>query len=356
MRIKKFLFTAATFSIAFCANAWEWGGVFSANEKLTNGQGSNLFDFDKNTSETTADGKLWVKTPFDESGENYIIAEGTYNFKHTRAETKGTNTQYLDLDLFKIVLSKEIEAGKFGFSIGRFLVSDLSSLVFSQNADGALVKFDAARFSVSLYGSYTGLLNGRAVTILSSDDADAFSEDTDKIYQLAEKFAVASISASFPNVIGNNTISAEALGTFRLEGDNYTRVYGTLAANGPILDNLFYRVAGTVGYKKYDGTNDVSTPGYLIQANATYYPDYKNASAGLSGTFACKNFTGFTSQTAVPAQTELQYNGLLKAGVFGSIKPLNNLLVSANADGIRGILDLKAFFWKVARRFKHFPT
>lgn len=331
--MKKIALTAAVLALATAANAIEWGGLLSANEKLSNGQGKQMFDFDTNKSETTADAKAWVKVPFDESGENYAIAEGTYNFKYTRASASGSHTQYLDLDLLKVVLAKETDMGKLGFSLGRFSISDLSALVYSQNADGALAKFEGEQFSASLYGGYTGLLNGRAVTILSTGDDKAFSEDTDKIYQLAEKFAVASLSLSLPNIIGNNTISAEGLGAFRLEGDGYTRVYGTVAANGPILPDLFYRVAGTVGYKNYSKA-DISDVGWLAQGNATYYPDYKNASVGLGATFACKKFVGFTSQTAVKAQTELQYNGLLKAGASGSIKPLDNLLVSAAADAV----------------------
>ena len=153
------------------------------------------------------------------------------------------------------------------------------------------------------------------------------------MYQLSEKFAAVSLSASFPNIVGNHEVTAEFFGAFRLEGDSYNRFYGTLALNGSILSSLFYNVSGTLGYKNYS-EGDISDLGFLLQGSATYYPEFKNSSAGLSAIYACKRFTGFTSQTAVNAQTELQYNGLLKAGAFGSIKPIEKLLVSASADAV----------------------
>lgn len=324
---------AAVFSLFSAANAVEWGGLISVGEKLKNGQGEKITDFDTNTSETTADAKAWIKVPFDESGENYAIAEGNYNYKYKRVQKESSKEPYLDLDLLKIALAKEISLGKISASIGRFALSDLSSLIYTQTADGVLGKLEANRFSVSVYGAYTGLLNGRTVTMLSTGDEDAYEDDTDKLYKLSERFAFASVSASFPNIIGNHSVSAEALGAFRLKGDNYTRVYGTVAANGPIVSSVFYKAAATVSYKKY-GAGDISDVGYLLQGNATYYPDFKSASLGLGGTFACKKFTGFSSQTAVSGQAELQYNGVLKAGAFGTIKPVNNLLVAGSADAV----------------------
>ena len=76
---------------------------------------------------------LWFKTVFDETGMNYFIADFIYDFERDFDADKTTNI--IDSDLFKLNLGKKLANGKIGLSAGRFFYSDLSGLVFAQNAD-----------------------------------------------------------------------------------------------------------------------------------------------------------------------------------------------------------------------------
>lgn len=344
MKLKKAISTFSVLTLAaFGAFSVEWGGLVSADAKYYNDAGSNVSKFDKSTLELYGEGSLWLRVPFSKDGESYFITEGLYHFEYDKGgeDIDNDHTQYADLDLFKFVFHKPL-SGDSGdsltFSLGRFLNSDLSSLVFSQAADGALARLSLPRLSLSLYGAYTGLLNGRTVTILSAEDDDAYEEDTDKIYDLAEKFAAAGLGLTLPNIAFNQTVSLEAFGAFRLEGDSYNRLYGTLALSGPLVTNLYYGASTTFGYTKGDaeGIKDELDGkfGNLSRASVTYFGDFKDMSVGAEATFASKNFVGFTSQTAVNSQSGKQYNELLKAGLFGSIKPIENILASLSADSV----------------------
>ena len=341
---KKLIATVTSIFAATSAYSFEWGGLVSGSGKFyNNSEKFSQVEDPKPTTEITADASLWCKVPFSKDGESYLIAEGTYEFEHDiniGGSEDSDNSQYIDLDLFKIALLKPLSDGDdpstLSFAIGRFSLSDLSNTVFTQNADGLLVKYNSTFIGLSAYGAYTGLLNGKTVSILSCYDEDTYEEDPDKLYDRAEAYAVGSLSVSFNNIFANQTLALEGFGTFRTKGESFNRFYGTVGMNGPLVAKLFYNISTTFGYTNYGGDEDAlgfeTGLGNLTKANLTYFTSVKDATFGLSGAFASKKFYGFTSNTAVMAQREEQYQGVLVAGPFASIKPVNVLLLSASAD------------------------
>jgi len=333
----KKVFSTLTFATLMTSSfAFDWGGLVSAKEKFINAPKENITNFDKSTAETVGEAYIWLKLPFSEDGENYLTTEGTYNFDYTYTNSEGDCTQYIDLDLFKVVFAPKLnESTSMNISIGRFNYSDLSGLIFTQNADGVLIKLNESRFGLSTYASYTGLLNGRAVSMISVDnpnDKDVYIEDTEKFYDFAEKYVIGSLSLSLPNIFLNQSINIEGLGTFRVAEKKYNRFYGTVAVSGPIISEMFYTLSSSIGYAKYDKADEKI--GVLSQLSCTYFSSFKDSAIGVSSTFASKDFIGFSSQTAVNSQSGGEYNGILKAGLFYSIKPISNILISLSSDGI----------------------
>lgn len=323
------LFSSSLFAV-------EWGGLVNGTFKYNNNADTKVSEFKKATKTATTDDSLWIRIPFSKDGDNYFITEGTYNFEYENTNSKGTHSQYLDLSLFKFFFTKDVSNdnghSSFDVSIGRYCLSDLTGLIYSQNTDSAMVKYNSDNFVVSLFGGYTGLLNGRAVKIISVVDKNTFIEDKDKIYQCAEKFFVGDLSITLQNLFANQSITIEGLGTFRTEGNSYSRMYASIGLTGPIISNLFYEVTSTLLYSKYD-ENDAKT-GNLSRLNLTYFTNFKNAALGVTGIFASKDFIGFTSKTAVESQEELKYQGIFKGGLFASIKPVNNLIFTLSGDSV----------------------
>ncbi len=361
--IKRTIAFATTAALAASSMfAVEWGGLVGGDGKFYNNS-EKFKGGDNPTIEATADASLWLRIPFSASGENYLITEGKYEFEHDHnidGRDESDNTQYLDLSLFKLVFLKHLSTGdsakEISLSLGRFYLSDLSGKIFTQNADGLLAKYNSTFLGLSLYGSYTGLLNGRAVSMLSCEDEDTYHEDNDKLYEFAERYVVGSVSASLNNLFLNQTLCLEGFGTFRAEDESYNRMYGTLSISGPAFANTYYSVSSTLGYTAYDGDDDKIKTGVgnMTTGRIAYFTSFKDATFGLSGLFASDKFNGFTSNTAIQAQNEEQVSGILLAGPFGTIKPTASVLVNASAeiacDSHRG--DEKDSFGLAGMQFK----
>ena len=328
------LFTGAIYT----ASAVDFGGMITNDSKFTNvaGYGNGFGKLALNQKNAAS---LWLRTPFNQKGTTYFTAEGLFQWERKYFNLSGLddlqdkNLFAADVDLFKFATQVDTESGKFNVTAGRFFVSDLSGLVFSQTADGLLLSYEVSRLRVSAYGGYTGLLNARVVSILDP----SFVEDTDKIYQLAAKYAVGALSLSF--AAANQTISAQFLGAFRLENETYNRMYGELSLGGPLFSTVYYNLNGTLGFASYDG-GDMNM-GLLGKAGLTYYAPVKSLAIGVNGVYASgeqgsfKPFAGFTSQTATNALSGwTEYTGIIRTGLAMSLKPVSNLLLGATGDVI----------------------
>ena len=325
------------------ASAVDFGGMITNDTKFSG------TDFGKLLLEQKNAATAWIRIPFNNEGTTYFTAEGMYQFVQKDIKigdvSPSPDTRYAgiaDLSLFKFATTWKTGSNKISLSAGRFHSMDLSGLVFSQTADSLLISFDLNRVTFAVYGAYTGLLNARTVKMLTTTD---FVEHDGKgslamdHYQLAQKYVVASATLSFPNLFAGQTLSLQGLGTFKVEGDSYNRIYAELSLGGPLVSTLYYNLHTTFGFAKIK--DDDFKTGNLSKAFLTYYAPVKNITFSAGAVYASgdngglKSFTGFTSQTATNASGgRTEYTGIIKASAAFSIKPLQNILLGASCDAI----------------------
>lgn len=333
-------------SLTMAASALDFGGMLTNDTKIAGKDFSNLLLDQKNAL------SAWLRLPFNAKGTTYFAMEGMYQFEYQDVKLGDTegNAGYVgavDLNLFKFGTLFEGNNFQVGISVGRFFTTDLSGLVYSQNADGGIILLETPLLTLSLYGAYTGLLNARTVSFVDTD----VTEDTDKHYQRAEEYVVGATTLSFPNLFANQTISAQFFGAMKMKGDGYNRWYVEVGMNGPILPCLFYTVNSTLAiYRDYETANSQSVANLSKAALYWYVPQVDNLAFALNAVYASGDnggldpFLGFTSQTATNALSgRTEYTGLLKAGLAASKKILDNLLVGANGDVIFNAEDSLAY-------------
>ncbi len=329
--IKK-LFSCIALLSAANIFAVETGGLISNDTKLANTEQEDSLKL------TQKNGiNLWLRTPLTGDGKSYFTTEGSFRTEYddTTPDSDQKFKVALDLNLFKLVLHKELDSGEILFSAGRFFNSDLTGIIYAQNGDGVKFSANIPKFSVSAFAAYTGLLNAKNVTILDRDQPN-LADKAKTLYVLANKYAVGAITISLPHIFASQTISAEGFGALSLESKKFNRFYGTLALNGPIVSPVFYNLSSTLSISKYDDQD--SETSNLSQAAIIVYPNFKSMSISLNGLYASgkqgsfKKFIGFTSGTAVNSTKDCEYTAVTKTGLAATIKPIPNLLVFANGD------------------------
>lgn len=329
--IKK-LFTCIALLSAANIFALETGGLINNDTKFANVKKDESLKLDqKNTI------NLWLRAPLSEDGKSYFTTEGAFKSEYDAsiADDDEKFKASLDVNLFKLVINKELDAGDLVFTAGRFFNADLSGLAYTQNADGVKFSANLPKVTISLFGAYTGLLNAKNITILDGNQPD-MNGKAKTLYVLANKYLIGALTLSLPNLFANQTISAEGFIAQSLESKKFNRYYGTLALNGPLVPKVFYNLSSTFAFSKAD-EQDIETSN-LSQGSIVVYPGFKSMSISLNGLYASgeqgsfKGFSGFTSGTAVNSTKEAEYSALTKAGLAASIKPLSNLLVYTNGD------------------------
>ena len=338
--------SAALLGAAATAGAADFGALVTNDSTFTGNKVSEL------TLDQMNAASAWLRIPFNNAGSAYFTAEGLYQVERTPIAITADkddvgdaeNESAIDVDLVKLAASFGAGSGTVTLAGGRFSTADVSGVIYNQNADGAFVGYESPTLTASLYGAYTGLLNTRTVTMLD----DVTEEDTEKLYQLSTKYAVATATVSLPNLVANQTITAQFLGTFRLEDDSYNRLYAALALNGPLARQLFYTASSTLGIRMYDGDTELSN---LSKASLTLYTGVKGLTFAANGVYASgeqgpfKAFEGFTSQTAVKAYSgRTEYTGVVKGGLSASVKPVENVLAVFSGDAIFDAQDSSASY------------
>ncbi|MDR1747914.1 MAG: hypothetical protein LBR47_02515 [Spirochaetaceae bacterium] len=304
-------------------SAVDYGGAIS-NRSGTEGPFSDM-GFEQENQITA-----WVRVPFDNRGKTEFAAEGMYRFTWTKEDGP---LHILDMGLFKFHtsfglidnLSLRIDAGRFG-------ISDITGLVFSQPSDGLRVAIESPSFGIAFYGGYTGLLNEQVVSIYTGEA----EEKTDYPYSLAPAYIPAGISVRLPLFFMNQTFSSETFGFFDPRREHH-RIYMTLGLNGPIVGRLYYVAAAVFGVDIEDG-NMVNGASHLSKLELNYYPGFLSSSISLDGVFASGEFgrmnafTPFTVVSVLPAaEWSMLYSGLLKTGLTFTIKPVDPLFCLAQA-------------------------
>lgn len=330
-RIKTILSFAAAALLSQAGFALETGGLLTNDSKFANAEKNGSLKLNQKNGVN-----LWFRNPVSKDGSCYIAGEGAFQTEYDAsvADSDKKLKLYADLNLLKLNVKKEMESGDITFAAGRFYNSDLSGLVFTQNADGLKLDASLSRFEVSLYGAYTGLLNAKNITIIG--DTTNLNDKEKKVYVVANKFMVGGLTVSLPYIFASQTISMEGFGALSLESKKLNRFYGTLALNGPIVSPVFYSFSSTIGFFKYEKEDMIK--GNLTRASVSVYPDFKSMSVSLNALYASgkqgpfKAFQGFTKGTAVNSLLEPGYSALLTTGLSATIKPISNLLLYASGD------------------------
>jgi hypothetical protein len=298
--MKKLLLAFALLLSAFCIPlaASDFGALFSSETQLRgNGADSMKPRFRESA-------RLWFSTPFTNDNSVYLTAEGMYMYDYDKAGIGSMNI--LDVTLLKFRIDKRSASGGiFSLHAGRFAVSDVTGLVFSQTCDGVFVKAGGARCTVGLYGGYTGLLNAHDVTILVPAGS-SYSADFTKLYPAAPGYIPLGITLDFPVLFANQKLVFQAWAFLDAMKEDFNRFYGEAEMSGPLGSVFSYKVSSVFGTYKFDEVTNLS------QADIIFSPIYKIAidtgfvyASGTQGIFT--PFTGFTSETSSYALDEPEY-------------------------------------------------
>lgn len=314
----------------------------------------------------------WIRHPFNNDGSFYFASEAYFQFKYLNGNPsdleEGASKQFLiDLTLLKLGYSIRIDNTKtLNFSLGRFAVSDISSLVFNQASDGIMMNLNSRRFEFHFYAGYTGFLNSLNVKMLRHQDS-TYGREKDEWYDFATPYVVVDTSLTFPYFFLNQTFTAELVMAAGTTGLNYggnnggnagiSRFYLTAALNGPLASRLFYVLTSTFEFEKYGVAN-------LSRFILSFYPNFLSSAISLSGVYASgdngalAHFQGITSKTAVHSLVAKEHTGLLKAGVSGSIKPLQVIYISGGVDFVwscpEKLVSFDGFEWNATLGWQPF--
>ena len=355
---KALLFAALTWSAGTAAYSLDFGALLSNDSAFVGNKMNEL------ALEQTDTASAWLRLPLGEKA--YFATEGFYRFERLPIDLfdvdevpdEANDESAFDLSLAKVQATVPAGKGICTLSAGRFGMVDATSDIFNQNADGLSAGYASPVINLSVYGAYTGLLNTRTVAMLN--EANIAPEDTEKKYELAEKYAVAAATLSLPNFVGSQTATLQALGTFRLEEESFNRLYATLACNGPLHPRLYYTLSSTLALRQYDGDRDLAN---LTKASLALYTGAKSLAFTANAVYASgkqgpfKAFQGFTSRTAVKANNgRTEYTGLCRGGLGLSLRPAKNLLLAAGGDAVLDAQDssvtYEGFQWQASANWQ----
>ena len=340
---RKIILSVGTFVLSLAAFAYDAGGTFS-NDTQYYKAGSNNTDSFKQTNVLTA----YFKMPFNEEETMYIAAEGNvssiYSIYDLSALDQGDYTCPMDISLLKFSnLIKLNNTSNLQISAGRYSISDATSLIVNQPADGISAAINSQRISFNIYTGFTGLLNG-----INNEFVDSEIDDTDSdFYYLASPFILTSASFYAPYLFLNQSIGAELYAATGIKGPNgdnkdINRYYGTISINGPLVQNLFYTLSSTIEFQTNKSSTDLDFGEFanLTKFSISYYrQDIHNLALTASCIYASakqgpfQTFTGLTSIDISNANSGPVYNqGAFKTGFTMSLMPREKLFVMASAD------------------------
>lgn len=336
---------AAAIAIASNAFALDYGGAFSNYTRLKGKNFSNL------KLDQVNDLSGWIKYWIPGQEKMYVAAEALYEFEYDAAASKAFNR--IDIDLLKFSGTWSVAQRPLTINAGRFVFSDYTGIIMNQNCDGVWANYKLPIMSVSAYMGYTGLLNAAFVK-MQNHPKDAFKYQTDKAYQLAEKYFVTAAGVTVPNLFDRHCALGQFLAAFKLGGKSFNRVYITAGMNGPIWQSLYYNATMTFGLQSFDGGSVGFTN--LTKAGVSYYFDFMDLTvnggfvyaSGDNGPF--KAFYGFTKIDAYSAFNEPQHTGVFKITAGATIKPIKKVLAKLDTALIFDVMEkgkYKGFEWSV---------
>lgn len=318
--------TAALFSQV---SSLSWSGLFNNNSKL-NKSGSAKPVFEQSNSLFFS-----IAQPVSEEKNIRLNAEVMYNFDLTSSNGKNTIKNVADLDLLKLSGQIQIGTADLNYSIGRFNMSDISTVVFNQCCDGVYAAYKTRKWKTGIYAGYTGLLNSLNVSMIDQGTA------SNDIYRLAVKYVPVMADFSYSGLFGSNVIDVQADGFISLQKNVKNKFYGSVTLTGPILKSGSYSFAAVVG------TENFQNVALFTKLDASFYiSDFAMATAGAeyaSGkTGPFESFKTISSRVAYNALGGMQTSGIiapkvsfLYAGKKMYVNATEKIVFSAASDIIK---------------------
>ena len=213
VKIRTVILSTALLTVAPLSFGFDWGGSLHNNSKY---EGNKI---KKLSTDQRDSASLWFRVPLtdvnSDSGNASLTVRGSYEYNYDNTfEGRDRFINTLDVDLCCLSYSSSIKNTFFSVQAGRFFYSDLSSVVFSQVADGAAATLKFPSVELSAYGAYTGLLNMHTTSLL---DADSKDYKPRHLYQLQSKYAVFGATLSVPHMIFNQGFALQGFGAVKLE-------------------------------------------------------------------------------------------------------------------------------------------
>ncbi len=334
-KIKSLLLFSALLSLSSAAFALDFGGILTNDSKYEGNKIKSLRTDQKDSA------SLWFTLPLTDTSTSKLpsaslTVKGTYEYNYNNLYKKRDRfINTLDLDALNLKYEMELSKNALSISAGRFFITDLSSIVLSQNVDGISALISFPRMEISAFGAYTGFLNMHTITMLDEDEKDYKPR---WLYRTAAKYALYGAEASFPYAFLNQSVALQGLGIAKLEKKHFYRFYATASLSGSFLPQTFYSICSTVGFKSHD--DEKYKISNLSQISFSIYPEFKSAYIGLKAVYASgkngnfKPFMAFSSTEAVNNLYSQEFTSLLKAGGEASIKIIEPLFIYAGGEAV----------------------
>lgn len=302
----KKLLSAILVTLSLCAalSAYEWGGV------LKNKTTVKTIDFSDAGVKQSDTLFLWYSAPIGKSGFKFS-AEALYGIDYNKAT--GTLTQIVDVDLLKVY--KVIQKEKFtaSLNIGRFLFSDESKVIFSQNMDGVSAKFAFKKIAYKAAIGYTGLLNEKNVSILNPNSL-AYGSNK-QFYSLAYPFVVFDAGVTFNNLFAAQNLKLETMVFFDVGSAETNRYYFETILSGPIVKGWTYSAAFIAESLNFENFAFYASLNTFVSFGSNMYLKAGVEYASPKGDSAVTNFSTVTSRTICNSFTLHETTGIILPGV-----------------------------------------
>lgn len=206
-----------------------------------------------------------------------------------------------------------------------------------QPSDGAEIIFTNDLFSLGAYVGFTGLLNSNSVSINGKE-----MEKRHSLYTEAPPFVLASVTAQFPYLFGQQSLSTNFYAAIDVHPENKKHhMYATALLNGPIGNSLFYILSTSLGLTKSDN-KDWQFSNLSSLEISTYLPlssmiSWKTVFA-TGDTGMTSEFETFTVSSANMDES-LNYAGNIKTGIVATMRPVNSILLFAGADVFLNVMN-----------------
>lgn len=335
--MKKIILAVFVSSFIFCQSifATSWGGLVTnvskfslVNEKIMVNQENAAF-FNINDY-LNSEKSLFIASEILFKSQVNVIPKKTY-FKPV-----------LDTSLCKFSGNFIFGELPFNFSVGRFIYSDISGVIFSQASDGlvANLKIPKANVNLGVYAGYTGLLNRLNVNMLGN-----LYEENDSLYEFCPKYIpiLATFNYSIPKILMNIGVQADFF--VSLEKYLTSNAYFTLNTNGAISTIGTYKVTGIFGLEDFSklmifASGDISfyLPNGIIGGGLEFASNSANGLASFTTITTRNAFNGFyENQTTSNFIPKINFSTTLSENLLITLNEKFVFLLPENGFVFRGL-------------------